>query len=126
MANVSGAHGKLTRNPARPKRAAGGLLNVVWTLPFADSDSVEVLHNRLRVGHKSGLLQLKSWECGEGYARARLTPEAPFEDVVELIWSTGREPSGLWLDELSATDYPPGSVNGRVPGKGCGRSTKRR
>ena len=96
LANSSGTRRKQPRDPARARLAGGGQLHVVWTTPFANSDSAATLHNRLRSGQESQLFELESWECGEGHVRARLTPKAPLEDIVDLIFGAGHQPSSLW------------------------------
>ncbi len=76
-----------------------GALHVVWTFPFADSVSVSTLHSRLVAGQEARLFDIRLWDCRDGQVSAILVPEAPFEEVVAHIWSTGHRPSGLWVEE---------------------------
>src|SRR5580692_6938035 len=74
-------------------------LHVDWTFPFADSVSVSSLHSRLVAGQESRLFDIRLWDCRDGQVSAILVPEAPFEDIVAHIWSTGHKPTGLWVEE---------------------------
>ena len=83
------------------KIGSEGALHVVWTFPYADSVSVSSLHSRLVAGQESRLFDIRLWDCRDGQVSAILVPEAPFEDIVAHIWSTGHKPSGLWVEEKS-------------------------
>ena len=77
---------------------------MVWTFPYADSVSVSTLHSRLVAGQESRLFDIRLWDCRDGQVSAILVPEAPFEDIVAHIWSTGHKPTTLWVEEKAKPD----------------------
>jgi hypothetical protein len=76
----------------------GGALHVTWKFPFADSVSVRTLHGRLISGQRQHLFDIRLWDCRDGQVTAVLAPEAPFDEIVALIQSTGYQPESLWQE----------------------------
>jgi len=70
-------------------------LDIVWTFPSSDALCVKALRDRLTDGHESRLFNLVSWDFENGRARAVLTPEAPLEEILELIWGPGHRPIAI-------------------------------
>ena len=70
-------------------------LHIVWVFPAQDATSVRALRDRLASGHESWLFELQEWGFQNGKASATLAPEAPLEDILELIWSDNHRPAAI-------------------------------
>jgi hypothetical protein len=99
------AHSDVIKHPNE------GALHVTWKFPFADSVSVSTLHNRLVAGQKSRLFDIRLWDCRDGQVSAVLAPEAPYDEIVAHIRSTGHQPTSLWLEKESGNAPESGSGN---------------
>ena len=91
---------------ATPGAANGSAVHVVWTVPLGDSISISNLYRCLVGGQESKLFDIQSWDCRDGQVNAVLEPQAPLEDIVAVLWGTGREPAGLWLENRRHTGSP--------------------
>ena len=89
-----------------------GALHVVWAFPFADSVSVNTLHSRLIAGQKSRLFDIRLWDCRDGQVSAILAPEAPYDEIVAHLSSTGHKPTSVWLERASEAE--PGTNTGNI------------
>jgi|SRR5580692_2270722 hypothetical protein len=87
-------------------------LHVEWTFPFADSVSVSTLHSRLIAGQNSRLFDIRLWDCRDGQVSAILALEAPYEEIVAHLSSTGHKPTSLWLE--NASEAGPGTNTGNI------------
>jgi hypothetical protein len=70
-------------------------LHIVWVFPSPDAASVKALQDRLADGHESRLFNLQMFGFRDGKASATLTPAAPLEDILELIWGADQRPASI-------------------------------
>lgn len=92
---------------ATSNAANGSAIHIVWTLPLADSISVGKLYGCLVRGQESQLFSILAWDFRNGQVSATLKPQAPLDDIVAILWSTGQEPAALWLEDGRSTDSGP-------------------
>jgi hypothetical protein len=72
-----------------------GALHITWTFPAVDTPLVNTLREHLAGAQQSGIFKLQSWDWRDGRASAVLTPLAPLEDIVAVIWGSGHHPITL-------------------------------